>query len=170
MAWAKSLKGPHTAGHSVQDLLRLCGHISLAALITAAVPFSSAASAPDPNLRGHAVKPLVSGKTAEGRMFKKGGGILTATASPITFRTYFGADGKVIEKSNSERGNVAAHGEWSAIKNKLCITFSDSYDFRGKKICWKVFSRGDGKYELYRKGELKREWNRIVSGNPHGLK
>ena len=93
----------------------------------------------------------------------------------VIFKTYFNANGQLVEKGDSVTGASSApvfpaHGTWKVKKGKLCFTFSDSLRKKSKQMCHKVLKKGDGTYELTNKGKVKRVWKKILPGNPYNLK
>lgn len=149
--------------------------VKLVLVISLSFPVSSALA--DTWLSGKEIKQLVSNKTAIGshKMQARENVSLTHT---VMFKTYFNANGQLIEKVDSAGGSTSsggqgfpAHGTWKVAKGKLCFSFKDSLVDRGKMKCLKVRKKGDGTYELCKgTGEVNRVWKQVVSGNPHSLK
>lgn len=124
-------------------------------------------------LNGKEIKQLVSGNTVEGH-FTKPREEKEYLTTEVKFSSYFAPNGEIVERSAAAAagggaGHVAAHGSWFVKKGKLCVKFRDAKD--NKKKCRKVIPRGSNSYELYTgKGKLYRTWDRVVHGNPLGLK
>lgn len=114
---------------------------------------------------------LVKGNTAEA--IKTRDVISSAyETTDIRFQTYYRADGVVIQRGagGGEKHGTTAEGTWWLKKNKLCYQFPHALMDTGKK-CRKVVPIGNGAYELKTgKGETTHTWERIIEGNPHGLK
>ena len=148
-------------------------YIITAIVILSLMPLSASSGSSGTTLNGKEIKALVSGNTAEGHRLKQGKGMDIFVQKKIMFRTYFAANGKIVEKTDASGkdsvGHIAAHGKWTLKKKKLCVTYADSRDTPGKKRCYKVTSKNNGTYELYLKDTLNRTWDRVVPGNPHGL-
>ena len=101
-------------------------------------------------LDGDEIKKLLLGNTAEGKFAKWG----------TTHKTYFDPTGKLRRIDNL---NNKESGFW-AIDNEghLCIEI-------GRRKCNTVKRRPDGGYDVYRAGELRHTYDKIVKGNPYNL-
>jgi hypothetical protein len=150
--------------------------VALLLAIALLVPVSTLLA--DTCLSGKEIKQLVSNHTAAGQR-KLQGRKSEYLVHTVVFKTYFNANGELIEKVDSTGGastssggaGFPAHGEWKVAKNKLCYSFKDSLVDRGRLKCLQVFKRDDGTYALTREdGEVNRLWEEILPGNPYKLK
>jgi hypothetical protein len=118
---------------------------------------------------------LIKGNTAEGHRTVPTIEYIGMT-NLVNFKTYFRKDGQLIEKPSAHVGSQSGytlpiHGTWWSRKGWLCYKLRDSVRGAGKRMCWRVVSLGAGSYGLYSSnGELQQTWDRIVEGDPHGLK
>ena len=99
---------------------------------------------------GEELKTLLSGNTVEGRYIKW----------ETTHKMYFSENGKL---SRIDSNNNKEKGEWEINKSgELCISVR-------KTRCNKVMKRDDGGYDVFRRGDLKFTFDKILTGNPHNL-
>ena len=113
------------------------------------IGFGSPALA-ETRVSGDELKRLLSGNTAEGRYIKW----------ETTHKMYFEATGKLrrIDSLNNQES-----GDWYVNKDgELCISVR-------KELCNEVMQRDDGGYNVYRRGDLKFTFDKIVPDNPHNL-
>jgi len=151
----------------------LCRYLVPLIVALSLLPITVAVAESGNALKGKEIKALIAGNTVEGHRRKPGRGLLETVQQAVTFRTYFSADGQLVETSRGgpqSAGDVPAHGNWQVKKGKLCIQFSDSLTDVGKQKCYRVRAKGNGTYELLKGGKLNRTWDRVLPGNPHGLK
>ena len=96
------------------------------------------------------LKTLLSGNSTEGKNIKW----------KTTHKMYFDADGKISRIDNL---NNKETGNWFINESgDLCIKVR-------KKRCNQVMKRDDGGYNVYRRGDLKFTFDKIVNGNPYNL-
>jgi hypothetical protein len=115
-----------------------------------ALSMSWAAAAAETKVPGDELKALLSGNTAEGKYIRWG----------TTHKMYFAASGelsRVDSRNNKEAGRWYVNGS-----GDLCIEVR-------KERCNQVMKRDDGGYNVYRKGELRFTFDKIVPDNPYHL-
>lgn len=126
-----------------------------------------------PPLNEQEIVQLVRGNTAEGKKTRNQINYDYMSTS-ISFATYFAADGRLVERDRgggSGSGQVIdVKGTWWVKKGKLCFQYPKSLRDTGKK-CRLIVPLGNGAYELRSgKGNQTHTWDRVVSGNPSGLR
>ncbi|KHF25051.1 hypothetical protein JV46_04920 [Solemya velum gill symbiont] len=150
--------------------------ISLFLAIALLLPASTAFA--DTRLSGKEIKQLVSNSTAIGHR-KLQGRKSEYLVHTVVFKTYFNANGELVEKVDSTGGassssggsGYPAHGQWKVANGKLCFSFRDSLVDKGKLKCLKVLKKAGGSYELTKgSGEVNRVWKEVLPGNPYKLK
>ena len=93
---------------------------------------------------------LISGNTVEGQYIKW----------KTTHKMFFEETGKIrrIDSLNNKES-----GEWEVNKSgELCVSMK-------KTRCNEVMKRDDGGYNIYRRGNLKFTFDKVLPGNPHNL-
>ena len=114
---------------------------------------------------------LVKGNTAEGKKTRDQINYEFFSKS-IPFATYFSTDGRLVERDRGGGSSqvIDATGTWWVKKGQLCFKYPKALRDTRKK-CRLIVPLGDGAYELRSvKGKTTHTWDRVVPGNPEGLK